>query len=93
MLYNQILDLQNNRKITIDSNLHDLLKIEGIKKRFNPKHQNQLLTPILKEAANQLFHNPDITFRTGDKTNIYIILNKTNYNNKTEYILNDRTKF
>ena len=48
----------------------DLLKAEGIKNRFNPKHQNKLLTPTLKEAANQLLNNPDITIRTGDKTNI-----------------------
>ena len=39
------------------------------------------LTPTLKEAANQLFNNPDITIRTGNKPNIYIILNKTDDKN------------
>ena len=68
-------ELQNNRKITIHPNLRNLLKAEGIKNRFNLKHQNKLLTPTLKEAANQLFNEPDITIGTGDKTNIYIILN------------------
>ena len=57
------------------------LKAERIKNRFNLKHQN-ILTSTLKEAANQLFNNPDIIIHTGDKTNIYIILNKTDYNKK-----------
>ena len=40
------------------------------------------------------FHtHPDVTIRTGDKTNSYIILNKTDNNKKIENILNDRTKF
>ena len=93
MLYNQIQGLQNNSKITIHSNLCDLLKAEGIKNCFNLKHQNKLLTTTLKEATNQLFDNLDITIRTGDKSNIYIISNKTDYNKKIENILNDKTKF
>ena len=60
MLYDQTQDLQNNCKITIHPNVHDLIKAEGIKNHFNLKHQNKLLTPTLKEAANQLFKNPDI---------------------------------
>ena len=78
-------DLQNNTKITIHPNLRDSLKAEGIKNRFNSKHQNKLLTPTLKEAVNQLFNNPYITIRTCDKTNIY--------NKIIENILNDQTKF
>ena len=86
--------LQNNGKITIHPNLHDLLKAEGIKNCLNPKHQNKLLIPTLKTAANQLFNNPDITTHTGNKVNIYIILNKTNYNKKKiENILDVKTKF
>ena len=82
MLYNQIQDPQNNGKIAIHPNLCDLLKAEGIKNCINPKYQNKLLTPTLKEAANQLFNNSDNSIRTGDKTNIYSISNKTNYNKK-----------
>ena len=52
MLYNQIQDLQNSSKFTIHRNLCGLLKAERIKNRFNLKHQNDLLTPTLKEAAN-----------------------------------------
>ena len=36
----------------------------------------------LKEEAYQLFNNTDITICTGDKTNIYIISDKTDYNKK-----------
>ena len=50
------------------------------------KHQNKLLTPILTEAVNQLFNNPDITIHMGDKTNIYIILDKTDYNKKLKIV-------
>ena len=84
MLYKQIQGLQNNGKIAIHPNLRDLIRAEGIKNCFNLKNQYKLLTPTLKEAANQLFNNLDITVRTGDKTNISIILNKTNYNKKSE---------
>ena len=79
VLYNQIHDLQNNGKITIHTDIRDLLKAGGIKTRFNLKHQNKLLTPTLKEVANQPFNDPDITIWTGDKSNIYIVLNKTDY--------------
>ena len=82
MLYNQIQGLQYNSKITIHQNLRDLLKAVVIKNRFNLKHQNKLLIPTLLEAANQMFNNPDITIRAGDKTNIYIISNKTGYTEK-----------
>ena len=89
-------DQQNNGKITIHPNLRDLLKAKGIKNRFNHKHQNKLLTPTRKEEANQLFKKPDITIRTGDKTNIYIIFKKKktdyNNNNKIENILSNQTK-
>ena len=68
-------------------------QLKELKKHFNQKHPNKILTPTLKEAVNQLSNNPDITIRTGDKTNIYIILNKTDYNKNIENILNDQTKF
>ena len=74
-------------------NRRDFLKADGIKRRFNLKIQNILLTPTQKEAVNQLFNNPEIAIRTGERTNIYIILNKTDYNKRIENILNDQTKF
>ena len=42
-----------NNKITVKLhlNLHDLLKAEGIKNRFNLKHQNKLLTPTTKRSS------------------------------------------
>ena len=46
------------------------------------KQTNKILTPTLKEAAKQLFDNTSITMHISDKTNIYIISNKTNYKKK-----------
>lgn len=50
----------NKNEIT-HPNLCDLLKAEGIKNCFNPEHKKHLLTPALKQAANELYNNPDIT--------------------------------
>ena len=37
--------------------------------------------------------HPDITIKKADKTNIYIILNKSDYHSKLQTILNDKNKF
>ena len=36
---------------------------------------------------------PNITIKKADKTNIFVVLNKTDYHSKLQNILNDHTKF
>lgn len=40
----------------------------------------------LKEATNELYNNTDIRICIGNKANIYIRLNKNDYNTKIENI-------
>ena len=60
-------------------------KIDTIKK------QPTLLTHQLKTAAKELHNHPNITIKKADKTNIFVVLNKTDYHSKLQNILDDHT--
>ena len=91
MLYRAVSKLQTQEIITVDPNLKDLLKAEGLKNR-SPKHKS-ILTKELKAAAKELKNNPDIIIRRADKANMYVILNKIDYDDKIHQILKDTNKF
>ena len=75
-----------------DKKFRDLLKAEDIKNRYNNK-QPTLLTHQLKTAAKELRNHSNITIKKADKTNIFLVLNKTDYHSKLQNILDDHTKF
>ena len=63
-------------------------KIDTIKK------QSTLLSYQLNIAAKELCNHPNITIKKkADKTNIFVVLNKTDTHSKLQNILNDLTKF
>ena len=78
--------------ISIKLEFRDLLKAEAIKNKYNKK-QPTLLTHQLKIAAKELRNHPNITIKKADKTNIFVVLNKTDYHSKLQNILDDHTKF
>ena len=55
-------------------------------------HSN-VITPELKEAAKSLRNNKDIIIRRADKSNMYVILNRSDYRDKLSAVLNDGSKF
>ncbi len=55
------------------------------KNRYNKK-QSTLLTHQLKTAAKELRNHPNITIKKADKTNIFVVLNKTDYHWAESYI-------
>ena len=93
LLYQDIVELKQKKIIKTHPEINDLLKAESIINRQNSHKNNTLLNHNLKEAANQLRTHPDIIIKKADKTNIYVILNKSEYNSKLQAILNDDTKF
>ena len=52
-----------------------------------------ILTPRLREAADQLHNNEKITITRADKAAIYVVLDRESYIGKCQDILQDRTKF
>ena len=81
ILYNDILELDKENKITIDNNLQDQLRNESTKHR-NPFKKN-ILTPELKQAAKELKNHANITVRKADKSQTYVILDKKNMNKRS----------
>ena len=70
----------------------DILRAEAIEIRYDNK-QPTLLTHQLKIASKELRNHPKITFKKADKTNIFVVLNKTDYHSRLQNILDDFTKF
>ena len=91
ILYQSLLKLEDQAKVTINPNLADQLKNEGTKNRY--KKQNSILTPPLRRAATSLKNNDKIVLRKADKSSVYVILNKEEYLQKIDTILADNTKF
>ena len=92
ILYQNILKLQDKKVISIKPEFHNLLTAEAIKNRYNKK-QPILLTHQLKIAAKELCNHPNITIKRADQTDIFVVLNKTDYYSKLQNILDDHTKF
>ena len=91
MLYESLIDLERNNKIVINPDLKDQLRGESTRRRSYS--ESKLMTPELKEAAKQLRENPDIVIKKADKSNIFVIINKEEYLQKVNNILNDTSKF
>ena len=91
VLYQNLVDLENKRKISIHNNLADQLRCESTKHR-NYRNKS-VFTPALREAAHRLRNYDDIIIRRADKSAIYVVLNKSDYFDKVNHILSDVTKF
>ena len=91
MLYTSLLKLQEDNKIRINRNLKEELRAESTRQRS--KDGSKLLSKEMKETIKNLKENDDIIIRKADKSNIFVILNKSEYINKINHILNDDSKF
>ena len=83
--------MNKTTKIIINDNLQDQLRAESTKQR-SFKHSS-ILTPELKEAATKLRTSEDRIIIRADKSNLYVLLNKSDYIQKLNTILSDSSKF
>ena len=91
VLYQNLLDLEKQNKITIDNNLADQLRSESTKHRCHRK--NSIFTPALRNAAHRLRNLDNVIIRRADKSSVYVLLNKSDYYSKINDILSDNSKF
>ena len=91
IFYEQILNLKQSKTVEISPNLQEQLRAEG--SRHPSNCHSDILTPELRSAAKSLRENPDIVIRRADKSNIFVILNKTDYTKKIDDVLKDGSKF
>ena len=91
LLFQDILQLEKDEKVTIKGDLKGELIGEGNKLRG--KTNSNLLSKELKEAAKQLKENEQIIIRRADKSPIFVILDKEEYLIKLNTILSDTSKF
>ena len=90
-LIDRLLALQNERKVTLSPTIREDLIGESGRDRGN--YRSQILTRELKDAAKELREREDIIIRKGDKSAVYVILDKDIYINKMDTILGNPTKF
>ena len=91
LLYENILKLEVDDKISVHPDLKGQLAGEGSKLRGSDC--SKLLTKELREAGRQLKEDPRIIVRRADKASIFVILNREDYNRKLNTILSDKKKF
>ena len=91
LLYENLLKLEAQDKISIHPDLKGQLAGEGSKLRGSDC--SKLLTKELREAGKQLKEDPRIIIRRADKASLFVILNKEDYNKNLNLILSDTSKF
>ena len=91
ILYQNLLELESKKTIDMKQEIADRLRSEGTKHR-NPRHTS-ILTDALKTAARNLKSNDDIVIRRADKSAVYVIMNKSEYVQKVNTLLDDPSKF
>ena len=91
VLYNTLTELEIKNRIIIDTSMASKLAAESTKHR-NPPYKSSI--PMeLRKAAQNLKANENLIIRKGDKSSIYVLLNKSDYLNKINNILADSSKF
>ncbi|XP_076034931.1 uncharacterized protein LOC143021380 [Oratosquilla oratoria] len=90
-LIDQLLSLQNEKRVTLSTTIRQELVGEAGRNRGNFK--STLLIPELKKADKELSEREDIIIRKGDKAAVYVIMEKTSYLEKMDTILDNPTKF
>ena len=91
VLYNNLCNLDKEKKIMLDPRIVDHLSAESTKHR-NTRYVSTV-TPQLREAAKNLKENANLAIRKADKSSIYVLLNKEDYLCKLNTILSDTSKF
>ena len=91
VLYQDIVQLEQNKKIAVHDDLKTLLAAEG--RKVKDSTRSALLSDDLRQAARELRDNDAIVIRRADKSSNFVILDKDDYITKMDSILSDKTKF
>ena len=91
LLYQDVISLRDQRKINVNPDIKEQLMSESTKNRSRPGRRS--LSPRLLRAAKELKDDPDIQIRKADKSNTYVLLDKSEYLSKMDDILADDSKF
>ena len=91
VLIDQILKLNNEKKVIIDQSLIPDLISESNKNRGY--YNSKILDKELIHAAKQLKSYNHITIRKADKSTSYVLMNTLEYLQKINHLLSDTTKF
>ena len=91
LLFQDICKLKSQNKIDVNPDIQDQLRAESTKHRAGRGRSS--LDPRLKRAATELRNNDSIVVRKADKSQMFVILDSTDYHKKTADILSDQSKF
>ncbi|XP_076030436.1 uncharacterized protein LOC143018739 [Oratosquilla oratoria] len=91
LLYRNLCELHKKGKIDMNPDIKELLQAESTKHRAHGR--SSLLTAELRQAAKELRENNDIVIRRADKSDLFVILNRSEYIDKVDSILQDPSKF
>ena len=91
VLIENILSLANDGKVNVSQHLQPELVAESRKQRGS--FASKMLQKRHIEAANRLRDNPDVTIRRADKASVFVLVPTSEYLEKVDAILGDRTKF
>ena len=78
ILYEQICEQHKAGKIHVNPDVQAQLLSESTKQRGNTR--SRLVTPKLREAANELRNNHDLIIRRADKSSIFALLDRSWHN-------------
>ncbi|KAK4322783.1 hypothetical protein Pmani_006451 [Petrolisthes manimaculis] len=90
-LIDQLLNLRKEKEVAISPTICE--ELVGEAGRVRGTFQSHLLTRELKQAAKELRQHEDIIIRKGDKSSVYVIMDKDTYFNKLDGILGIPYKF
>ena len=91
VLYSKLLTMQQQNIIEINSDLPDILRAEATKHR--DLNKSDPVKPDMLKAAKSLKNHPAIIIRRADKSNIAVVLNRTDYKTELDNIRQDSNKF
>ena len=91
ILIEKLLRLEKEKKVALSHTI--VQELIGESGRDRNKYHSRILSKKLKEAAKSLRENDGIIVRRGDKSSIFVIMNRPEYNNKLDTILGDESKF
>lgn len=91
LLYQDICKLRTQKKISVNPDLREQLQAESTKNRSRLAKAS--LSPRLKQAAKELREDDSIIIMRADKAQVFVVLNKADYFDKVNAILNDTSKF
>ena len=90
-LYQQLRKIEDRKEILMYNNIEAALITESHINRGN--YSKSCLPTELREAAKSLRNNSNIIVRRADKSKMYVVMNRADYEAKLNDLLSDQNKF